>query len=174
MSMQSFLAKAGLRLSVLGSSASLAIAAPLANGDMSVAAHTDATRMGMYFDRTAPADPFIGVVAGGVETLRLKKDGVEALTKLSLVASAAGYASLHLDTGVEPTAPDDGDLWFTASGLFIQIGGVALQALTDAPSDDALYARKNATWTALSSGQLGEILLADGFGGVTQQATFSY
>lgn len=64
MAEQSFLAKAGLRLGILGSSASLAFAAPLATGNYDPSCHTDAARIGMYYDRTAGAEA-IGFIVGG-------------------------------------------------------------------------------------------------------------
>ncbi len=64
MAEQSFLAKLGLRLGVLGSSASLAFAAPLATGNYDPSCHTDAARIGWYFDRAVGAEK-IGMVVGG-------------------------------------------------------------------------------------------------------------
>ncbi len=64
MAEQSFIAKLGIRLGVVGSSAALAIAAPLSNGSVDPAAATDATRTGVYFDMTAAAQKF-GIVVGG-------------------------------------------------------------------------------------------------------------
>jgi hypothetical protein len=69
MAEQSFLAKLGVRLGILGSSASLAIAAPLAVGNYDPSCQTDSARIGWYFDRTL-----------GVETLSLMVGGVQAST----------------------------------------------------------------------------------------------
>jgi hypothetical protein len=70
MAAQSLLAKMGMRSAILGTAASLAIAAPLAEGDYSMAAHTDASRIGMYFDRT-PGVEKIGVVVMGAEVMSI-------------------------------------------------------------------------------------------------------
>jgi hypothetical protein len=43
---------------------------------------------------------------------------------LTIGGSTTGYASLHLKTGVAPSSPDDGDVWFDGTGLKIRIGGV--------------------------------------------------
>lgn len=68
MAAQSLLAKLGMRTATLGTFASLAIAAPIAEGDPSMAAHTDATRIGTYFSRTAAAEK-IGWVVMGAEVM---------------------------------------------------------------------------------------------------------
>lgn len=65
MAEQSFLNKLGMRLGILGSSAALAVAAPIAAGDYSTTAHTAANRTGLYFGQTASNEK-IGIVAGGV------------------------------------------------------------------------------------------------------------
>lgn len=44
--------------------------------------------------------------------------------KLTTVASATGGAGLILPHGTAPSAPVDGDLWSTTSGLFARINGV--------------------------------------------------
>ncbi len=64
MAEQSFLNKLGMRFGILGSSAALAWAAPLSTGDYSTSCHTDAARIGMYFDRTAAAEK-MGIIVGG-------------------------------------------------------------------------------------------------------------
>lgn len=64
MAEQSFLAKLGLRIGIVGSSAALAIAAPIANADYSTTANTAANRTGWYFDQTAAAEK-IGMIVGG-------------------------------------------------------------------------------------------------------------
>ncbi len=64
MAEQSFLNKMGMRLGVLGSAASLAIAAPLANLNYDPSCHTDAARIGDYFDRTVGAEKYYTIVGG--------------------------------------------------------------------------------------------------------------
>jgi len=46
---------------------------------------------------------------------------------LKLPASTASKVSLNIAPGVAPTTPVDGDMWLTASGLFVRIGGVTRQ-----------------------------------------------
>jgi hypothetical protein len=65
MAEQGLIGRLGIRLGILGSSASLAIAAPLASGNYDPTCHTDAARIGWYFDRTAGAEK-IGMIVGGV------------------------------------------------------------------------------------------------------------
>lgn len=70
MAEQSTLATSGIRTGTLGSPSSLAIAGPLAEGDLSETARTSASRMGFYFDRTSSAEK-VGVVVMGVERLSI-------------------------------------------------------------------------------------------------------
>lgn len=75
---QSLLARLGFRLGTLGTTANLAIAAPLANGDYNPAAHTDANRLGFAFDRT-PGSTGIDVVINGVQAFRMDEDQLTAV-----------------------------------------------------------------------------------------------
>lgn len=84
---QSFLAHIGIRLGTLGSPASLAIAAPLSEGDCSQAAHTDASRIGVFFDRT-PGSAKMGWAVLGFVVMDIAQAGVAIygnLTKLNNV-----------------------------------------------------------------------------------------
>lgn len=98
----------GLRFSTLGSNASLAIAAPLVEGGVTKTAHTDAARLGLYFDRT-PASECIVATILGTDVLKVYAAKAEILgdeiwhagnfdkTLYQLVAeksAANGYASL--------------------------------------------------------------------------------
>jgi hypothetical protein len=83
MAAQNFLAKLGIRLGTLGSLASLAIAAPLAEGNIAPEANTDATRLGIYFDRT-PSQEKMGFVVMGVEGA--------AVTPVGLSVRGVAYA----------------------------------------------------------------------------------
>jgi len=47
--------------------------------------------------------------------------------KLSTLASATGGAGLTVTPGAAPTAPVDGDVWFTTAGMFAQVNGVTQQ-----------------------------------------------
>jgi len=89
MTAQSFLAKNGLRSKILGTAAALAIAAPLSAGDDSPAAHTDAARIGWYFDRTA-GDEKVSSVVMGTEALSVFDDRVEIPLTNSAVSSITG------------------------------------------------------------------------------------
>jgi hypothetical protein len=64
MAEQSFLAKLGVRAGIVGSSAALAIAAPLANGNYDPSCHADSARIGWYFDRTLNSE-MIAMYVGG-------------------------------------------------------------------------------------------------------------
>ncbi len=65
MAAQSLCAKLGIRLAIVGSSASLAFCAPITNaGSDDTTAHTAANRSGVYFDQTAAAEK-VGFIVGG-------------------------------------------------------------------------------------------------------------
>lgn len=104
---QGLLAKLGLRTGVLGSLASLAIAAPLATGNGDPAAHTAASRIGWYFDRTPGAEK-IGTVVMGTEIMSVAVTGV-TLTNLTVTGSftlpvqAAGLVFAGPATGAPAT-----------------------------------------------------------------------
>jgi hypothetical protein len=126
MAAQSLLAKLGMRSATLGTAASLAIAAPLAEGDYSMAAHTDASRIGWYFERVPTAEK-IGMVVMGSEVLRVGVSAVTSIVRVNTPASAAPAAGLNIGQGVNPTAPIDGDIWITSSGAFARVNGVTQQ-----------------------------------------------
>jgi hypothetical protein len=121
MATQSLLAKNGMRSSTLGSSASLAIAMPIAEGSQDNAAMTAANRTGWYGNQTSGSE-LIGMVVGGVTgpTVTHLGTGVQ----LALTAGVIGGAPLNLPQGVAPTAPNNGDLWTTSAGVFARINGV--------------------------------------------------
>jgi len=75
MTAQSFLAKNGMRTAVLGSDSDLAIAAPLAAGDNDPAAHTDANRIGWFFDRTVSTEGITAIILG-VQKFKVDPEGV--------------------------------------------------------------------------------------------------
>ena len=93
MAAQSLLAKLGMRTATLGTFASLAIAAPIAEGDPSMAAHTDATRIGTYFSRTAAAEK-IGWVVMGAEVMSVGP----AATQLGAAAATNGALTYFNNT----------------------------------------------------------------------------
>lgn len=92
MAAQSTLAQLGLRLGVLGSAASLAVAAPLANGNGDPDAATSASRIGLYFDRTVSAEK-IGFVVMGTESMAVSAAGV-AVSNLNVAGTLTLPAQL--------------------------------------------------------------------------------
>lgn len=68
----------GIRLGTLGSASDVPIAFPLAEGDPDVDAHTDASRIGFYGDRSAGAEK-VGVVVMGTDSIGFFDDRVEVL-----------------------------------------------------------------------------------------------
>lgn len=51
-------------------------------------------------------------------------DNAAPTAALDLPASTTARASLRLRSGVAPTTPNDGDVWFDGAALFVRIGGV--------------------------------------------------
>ena len=117
MSTQSLLAKLGLRLGTLGSAASLALAAPLTEGNLSIDAHTDATRIGVYFDRTAAAEK-MGFVVMGTERAAVTLTGlaVRGVNYSWPVAPAAGFLLSDGSGNLSWTAALTGVAWGTITG----------------------------------------------------------
>ena len=102
MAAQSLLARLGLRVATLGSAASLAIAAPIAEGDVSQSAHTHDARTGFYF----PTADSIGVVTNAVERMRLYNDGgvqIGGSFGTSPGASALSVSGVSLLSGIGNT-----------------------------------------------------------------------
>lgn len=56
----------------------------------------------------------------------LNKAGDTMTGELNLPASTSTTAALNLGAGVAPTAPVDGDIWATTSGLYAQINGATV------------------------------------------------
>lgn len=83
---QSFLARHGFRCGTLGSAATLAIAAPTAEGNPDPAAHTGGGRIGFYFGRTASAEK-IGVVIMGTERFAMTVAGASVTGDLAVSGS---------------------------------------------------------------------------------------
>ena len=108
MAEQNLLAKLGLRSGVLGSFASLAISAPLANANFDPSCSTAASRIGWYFDRTLGLEK-IGTVVMGVEVISAYAAGVTIPnltvgTSLTLPVQTAKYVLAGPVSGV-PAAP---------------------------------------------------------------------
>lgn len=132
MSRQSSLAVLGLRLSVLGSLASLALAAPLADGDVSQTAHTDASRMGLYFDRTPSAEKMVCVVEGAA-LLSIGTEGIVSLLNQAVGAGGRRNQFFGISVG-NATATGTGSLSIGQGGLALLTSGslnhaVGIQAL---------------------------------------------
>lgn len=88
MAANSLLARIGLRLATLGSAASLAIAAPIAEGNVSPDAQTHAARTGWYF----PTATSIGAVTNGTERMRIYADGGVQFGGTYSASPGAGWA----------------------------------------------------------------------------------
>ena len=58
-------------------------------------------------------------------TLTGSSDGLALDKKLTLTAGVAGNPSLNIPEGVAPSAPVDGDMWVTTTGIFARINGVS-------------------------------------------------
>src|SRR5579863_10484186 len=60
---------------------------------------------------------------------------------LVTTASVAGAAGLNVPPGVAPSAPNNGDIWTTASGVFVRYGGATqpLAALSGATFSGELF-----------------------------------
>lgn len=136
-----FIAERGLFTQLLGSSASLAIAAPLAEGDRDDTALTDATRLGWFWDRTTPGDERISYVIGGTSSVSITNFG------------------LHFPDAA-PASPANGDIWYDAAdGFQLQHGGApvpfgtvftdTLKGLTPASGGGTTnFLRADGTWAA--------------------------
>jgi hypothetical protein len=184
---QSTLAILGLRTTVLGSLASLAIAAPLADGSMDQAAHTDATRLGVFFDRDSIDDHGINLVARGVTLMRVGEYGTKIVNTLAVGcdltvdailvvgASTQGHASVRIIPGVAPTMPGNGDMWVTAAGLHVQSESGAVGPFLGAAPDtqDTWFAQYNNVWTSFSPGVSGLTTDIQGTGGLTLSGVFT-
>jgi len=78
--------------------------------------------------------------AAGVDTnislgLLAKGTGaINALSRLTTIASVTGAAGLNIAPGVAPTTPVNGDVWETTTGIFARINGATQQMATVAGS----------------------------------------
>ncbi len=96
MASQSLCGKMGLRTAVLGSLAYLAVAAPIAAGSESMAAHDGADRIGEYYDRTPGAEKIAQVVMGA-EVFSAGVAVVTASVPMRVSAPGTAAATLTLD-----------------------------------------------------------------------------
>ena len=122
MASQSLLAKLGVRSGTEGSSASLAIAFPLSEGNPDMAAHTASSRTGWY----AIEGTQISHVVNGTEILTVGAGRLTTTVPVSCPAGTTTSAPLNLGQGVAPTSPINGDMWITTGGLFVRANGVTL------------------------------------------------
>jgi hypothetical protein len=95
MTAQSMLGLFGYRSGILGSAADLAIAAPITANNLSPLAHTDASRIGFYFDRTIGQER-IGFVVMGTQVLQGTINGARTIDG---VVGAVAYGFIS-DAGV--------------------------------------------------------------------------
>lgn len=123
MSAQSFLAKAGLRTATMGSAGSLAIALPLTEGSYDPAAHTAATRTGIF----GVTGTSLSVVTNGTTILTASVTSLTSTVIGVFPASTTAAASIRLPTGVAPTSPTDGDVWVTTAAMFVRVNGSTQQ-----------------------------------------------
>lgn len=74
---------------------------------------------------------------------------INAGSRLSLAASAAGGASINLLQGAAPTSPVNGDIWTTSAALFYRLNGVTL---TSAVLEGSTFTGKVVTVGSASGG----------------------
>jgi hypothetical protein len=67
--------------------------------------------------------------------------------KVTTAASTTGSAGLNLPAGTSPTSPTNGDVWTTATGAFIQIGGTTQQITTSVSSPTTTTVSANTATT---------------------------
>lgn len=123
MSEQSFLAKLGLRLGVLGSSASLALAAPSATGTYDPACHTAANRTGVYFDMTAAAEKFALIVGGQTGPI-FTRNGSVVDSAFSGTMSISGVLSLGAGLKLARVTFSNAPIVLTVANLYAAQVGV--------------------------------------------------
>lgn len=66
-----------------------------------------------------------------------------------MATPAAGQASIRLPPGVDPSAPANGDVWGTSTGLFARVNGVTYNltnTFPEAPTDGQQYVRQMGAW----------------------------
>lgn len=134
MAATSLLARLGLRIATLGSAASLAYAAPIAEGDLSQTAHTYASRTGWYH----PTPTSFAFVCNGAESLRLidkGRIGIGGIVPLSAIdiqvndTSVAGFVRVTSYGAPPYTGPT-----FPGSGGFLGFQGRRARGTAAAPT----------------------------------------
>ncbi len=80
---------------------------------------------GDAFGSGTHADWSIGLTLSAGSYLPLAGGTLTGL--LIAMASASGGAGFRLSVGTAPTAPINGDVWITATGIFVRVNGVTLQ-----------------------------------------------
>ncbi len=131
MAEQSFLAKLGLRLGVLGTSASLALAAPLATGNYDPSCHTDAARIGWYFDRAVGAEK-IGMIVGGQTGPVYTRSGV--LVNAQFTGSViAGDGTVSANMTINGATSTERTLFYQTAG--VNRWGAAANATVESGAD---------------------------------------
>jgi hypothetical protein len=144
------------------SASSPTITLPSTSGTVTVLGNTVTGSSGTIVEATSPsiATPtFTGTVPSftvatitGALTGHASADcALAACTmtgELTTVASATGTAGLNLPQGAAPTAPVNGDLWTTASGLFVRIAGATVGPLAASGGAPAFSSITSGTNTA--------------------------
>lgn len=147
------------------------------NGSAPITLGTDATNANTastLVARDASGNFSAGTITAaltGHASLDLALSGGTLTGKLNTLASATGGAGLNLPAGAAPTAPANGDIWTTTSGLFVQINGGTvgpLAAAGGAPAFSSLTGGTN-TAAAMVVGT-GASLSATGSGAITATA----
>lgn len=65
----------------------------------------------------------VQAVGGGLGNTKVN-DTLQVVNQASFGASTTGHASINIATGTAPTSPNNGDIWFDGTNLFMRIGGV--------------------------------------------------
>jgi hypothetical protein len=133
MAAQSELHRLGIRFATLGSLASLAIAAPLSEGDVSNTAHTDASRIGICFSRDV-GEEGMSFVANGSRRLTVSVNGV--------TTDAPGAVKQNEFFGYKA-----GNITTTGNGGNTALGWSALNAVTTGEYNTSLGRRSGLSLT---------------------------
>lgn len=83
----------------------------------------------------------------GHASLDLPLTGGTLSGELTTLASATGSAGLNLPPGTAPTSPNNGDIWVTTAGLYVQINGVTVGPLSTGGGSSAFSAITSGTNT---------------------------
>lgn len=140
------------KVAITGGSITGITALAIADGGTGASTAADArTNLGLGTMATQNSDN-VAITGGSIS-------GVTLTGKLTAAAaSAAGGAGLNLPHGAAPTAPSDGDVWTTTSGVFARVDGATKTvAFTDSSiTGNAATATKLQTARTLTIGNTGK------------------